>query len=185
MIYLISDTHFCHDRAFIYQPRGFSNINEMNETIVKNWNNTVTNDDEVYVLGDFFLGQDYNAIGEILNSLKGHIHLVVGNHDTPNKITEYTCWDNIVEMTDALRITYKKRQFFLCHYPTMTASLEVNPKYAIFNLFGHTHSKKKFYNDNPFMYNVACDAHNCTPISIEEIYNDIINEIKVCKSFLL
>ena len=36
MIWLTSDLHFCHDRYFIYEPRGFENIEDMNETIVNN-----------------------------------------------------------------------------------------------------------------------------------------------------
>ena len=39
MDWFTSDWHFCHDRAFIYEPRGFKNVYEMNETIIKNHNN--------------------------------------------------------------------------------------------------------------------------------------------------
>ena len=31
MIYITSDLHFCHDRGFIYGPRGFKSVHEMNE----------------------------------------------------------------------------------------------------------------------------------------------------------
>ena len=30
-IYLTSDWHFCHDQSFLYEPRGFKNVDEMNE----------------------------------------------------------------------------------------------------------------------------------------------------------
>ena len=53
MIYFISDTHFNHDREFVYGPRGFKSVKEMNETLIKNWNETVTNEDDIYVLGIF------------------------------------------------------------------------------------------------------------------------------------
>ena len=159
-IFFTSDTHFNHDREFVYSPRGFKTIQEMNGTLIKNWNETVGNDDDIYVLGDFFLGTDFNYIQEVLNKLNGRIHLVTGNHDTPLKITEYTSWNNIVEIADALRIRYKKREFFLCHYPVLTASLEQDPNKAVINLFGHTHSKDKFYEDRPYMYNVAVDAND-------------------------
>ena len=97
-IFFTSDTHFNHDREFVYSPRGFKTIQEMNGTLVKNWNETVGNDDDIYVLGDFFLGTDFNYIQEVLNKLNGRIHLVTGNHDTPSKITEYTSWNNIYEI---------------------------------------------------------------------------------------
>ena len=61
-IFFTSDTHFNHDREFVYSSRGFKTIQEMNGTLVKNWNETVGNDDDIYVLGDFFLGIDFNYI---------------------------------------------------------------------------------------------------------------------------
>lgn len=183
-IFFTSDTHFNHDREFVYSPRGFKTIQEMNGTLVKNWNETVGNDDDIYVLGDFFLGTDFNYIQEVLNKLNGRIHLVTGNHDTPSKITEYTSWNNIVEIADALRIRYKKREFFLCHYPVLTASLEQDPNKAVINLFGHTHSKDKFYEDRPYMYNVAVDANDNKPVEIEEILTAFNDKVKECISKL-
>lgn len=183
-IFFTSDTHFNHDREFVYSPRGFKTIQEMNRTLVKNWNETVGDDDDIYVLGDFFLGTDFNYIQEVLNKLNGRIHLVTGNHDTPSKIIEYTSWNNIVEIADALRIRYKKREFFLCHYPVLTASLEQDPDKAVINLFGHTHSKDKFYEDRPYMYNVAVDANDNKPVEIEEILTAFNNKVKECISTL-
>lgn len=182
---LVIPTFVSHDREFIYKPRGFNSINEMNDMLIENWNKTVGKDDDIYVLGDFFLGTDYDYIDEVLNKLNGRIHLIVGNHDTPSKITWYTSWNNIVEMADALRLKYKKREYFLCHYPVLTASLEQDPKRAVINLFGHTHSKEKFYEDSPFMYNVSVDANDNTPVSIDEINERIVEEIEKCKSFLV
>lgn len=183
-IFFTSDLHFNHDREFVYGPRGFKSIEEMNETLIKNWNETVTNTDDIYVLGDFFLGTDYDYIDEVLNKLNGHIHLVVGNHDTPSKITWYTNWNSIVEIVDALRIKYKKREFFLCHYPVLTAGLEQDPNRAVINLFGHTHSKDKFYEDRPYMYNVAVDANDNKPVEIEEILTAFNDKVKECISTL-
>ena len=184
MIYFISDTHFNHDREFVYGPRGFKSIEEMNETLIKNWNETVTNEDDIYVLGDFFLGNDMKFVEKTLNRLNGLIHLVVGNHDTPRKLEFYSGAEYISEIADALRIKYKKREFYLSHYPTLTASLEQDPNHAVINLFGHTHSKEKFYEDRPYMYNVAVDAHDNRPVSINTIVNDFDEKVKECISFL-
>lgn len=108
-IFFTSDLHFNHDREFIFGPRGFKTVQEMNEGLIRNWNEIVGKGDDIYVLGDFFLGTDYGYIKEVLNKLNDHIHLIIGNHDTPSKITEYKNWSNIVEIADALRIKYKKR----------------------------------------------------------------------------
>ena len=73
MIFLTSDCHFGHKNIIKYEPdsRGqFDSIEEMNETIIQNWNSVVNNEDTVYVLGDFFMGH-ISTIEPILNRLKG------------------------------------------------------------------------------------------------------------------
>lgn len=183
-IFFISDLHFNHDREFIYGPRGFKSIEEMNETLIKNWNETVTDADDVYVLGDFFLGTDERFVRETITKLKGKIHLIYGNHDTPKKIGWYK-EDPLIQCEGyAVKIKYKKREFYLSHYPTLTASLEQDPDRAVINLFGHTHSKDKFYEDRPYMYNVAVDANDNKPVEIEEILTAFNDKVKECISTL-
>lgn len=175
-IYLISDTHFNHDKPFIYEPRGFSSVDDMNKTIINNWNGIVTDQDDIYVLGDFFLGTDTDYIRDTIGNLRGKIHLIIGNHDTPAKIELYKEL-RICEVLYATQIKFKKRLFYLSHYPTLTATLQSNPEKAIFNLFGHTHSKDKFYENSPYMYNVAVDANDNAPVSIDFIYDSIMKKI--------
>ena len=178
MIYLTSDLHFNHDKDFIYKPRGFSSVQDMNETLVKNWNETVLDSDIVYVLGDFFLGQDFDYIKKTIEKLHGNIHLILGNHDTSAKQKIYLTMPKILSCEYATIITHKKRQFYLSHYPTMTADLQTNPDKAIYNLFGHTHSKDKFYTDSPYNYNVAVDANDNRPVSIDNIFTSIQDKVK-------
>lgn len=175
-IYLTSDTHFCHDKPFLYEPRGFNSVDEMNKTIINNWNGIVTDPDDIYVLGDFFLGTDTDYIRGTIGNLRGKIHLIIGNHDTPAKIELYKEL-RICEVLYATQIKFKKRLFYLSHYPTLTATLQSNPEKAIFNLFGHTHSKDKFYENSPYMYNVAVDANDNAPVSIDFIYDSIMKKI--------
>lgn len=183
MIYFTSDLHFNHDRAFIYEPRGFKTVDEMNETLIKNWNETISPYDSVYILGDFFLGTDKEYIHKAIDRLNGTIHLIIGNHDTPAKLNEYKETKVIVEgYADIL--SYKKQNFYLSHYPTLTATLESNPDRAIINLFGHTHSKEKFYEDRPYMYNVSVDANDNRPVDFQTIKERISAEIEKCYSYL-
>jgi calcineurin-like phosphoesterase family protein len=53
MIWLTADTHFGHTNILKYCGRPFSSIEEMDETLINNWNNKVNQDDTVYHLGDF------------------------------------------------------------------------------------------------------------------------------------
>lgn len=185
-IYFIADTHFNHDREFIWGPRGFKSIQEMNEAIITNWNNTVKSGDTVYVLGDFFLGEDFDYIKETINNLNGDIWLVRGNHDTNAKLELYhSLSPKILYAGLSYLMDYRDMHFYLSHYPTLTANLHDTRETAIFNIHGHTHSKQRFYEDRPYMYNVACDANSCTPVSFDQIISDIDAEIDKCKSFLV
>ena len=83
-IFVTSDLHFGHDREFVWKVRGFNSVMEMNEEYVKRWNRLVTNEDDVYVLGDLMLGNNNVGI-HYLNQLNGNIHVVLGNHDTPTR----------------------------------------------------------------------------------------------------
>ena len=40
-VWLTSDLHLSHDRDFIWEPRGFKSVDEMNKAIVANWNRVV------------------------------------------------------------------------------------------------------------------------------------------------
>lgn len=182
--FFTSDLHFNHDREFVWGPRGFKSCKEMNETQIANWNAVVGKNDRVFVLGDFFLGKDKDFVWDTLDKLNGEIIVVLGNHDTPAKIAIYETHPKIIAIVDAIRGFYKNRKYLGCHYITYTAGLEQDPRHAVFDLFGHTHSKEKFLEDRPTNYNVATDAHNNTPVSIDDIDNDITEKIKECIAFL-
>lgn len=79
----ISDTHLMHERLLEMQPRRFSNIDEHDEHIIRNWNSVVRDEDEVYHLGDFSmqLGRQADKVRWYFSRLKGKKHLIIGNHD--------------------------------------------------------------------------------------------------------
>lgn len=71
MIYFISDTHFWHNSIISYCHRPFSSIEDMNEKLIKNWNDTVKPEDKVYFLGDFCLSNSERT-RDVLNRLNGY-----------------------------------------------------------------------------------------------------------------
>ena len=184
-IYFTSDLHFGHDREFIWGPRGFTSVHEMNEAIVNNWNSIVNPEDDVYVLGDLMLGNNETGIG-FIKRLKGHIHVIRGNHDSDVRIKKYNYCTNIKEITEGQYLKCGEYTFYLNHFPTFTSNLEKDSslKHHLINLFGHTHQKTNFYEDIPFMYHVGVDSHNNTPVSVEEIIADIQKKVEECKKFL-
>lgn len=176
MFYVTSDTHFCHNKEFLYGPRGFSSVDEMNEAIVDNWNRTVKHDDTVYLLGDVMLNDDKTG-HQLLSSLNGHIHLIFGNHDTMGRICNgaLDTW-NMENCGYAEQFKFNGYRFYLTHYPTLTSNFDSGQplKRMLINLCGHSHTQDRFqdWGKNP-IYHCELDAHNCTPVSMEEIISDI------------
>ncbi len=183
-IFFTSDLHLCHDREFIWKVRGFKDVDEMNEAIVHRWNETVSDNDIVYVLGDLMLKDNEKGIS-ILSRLNGTIHIIVGNHDTDNRIKMYRTLPKVKSVLYSCRLRWNGYHFYLTHFPCLTGNVEKESlKQMTLNLSGHTHSNKKFFYDLPYVYNVAVDAHDCRPISIEDIVGDMKKKIDECKEML-
>ena len=174
-IFITSDTHFCHIPEFLWQPRGFKSVEEMNEAIVERWNNVVKSEDKVWHLGDIALSDTEKAI-KYINQLNGEIMWIGGNHDSANriKLILQECprifWIGWASLTKIGKISC-----YLSHYPTFTANYdEKHFSQHVINLHAHTHQKTNFLNPtNPFMYHVGMDSHNCTPIHIETAINEV------------
>ena len=184
MIYFTSDWHFFHNKSFIYEPRGFSSVEEMNEAIIQNHNKVVKENDIVYCLGDCMLNDNQKGM-ECINRLNGHKRIILGNHCTSARIELYKTLSNTEVLGYADIIKYNGYHFYLSHYPTITSNHDEDRplKQTILNLHGHTHDRRKFYQDNPTMYNVALDAHNNTPVSIDQIIEDIKAKREEYKNF--
>ena len=62
MIYFTSDHHFCHAKIINMCNRPFADLDEMHDTLIKNWNDVIGKLDEVYILGDLiFRGKGTQA----------------------------------------------------------------------------------------------------------------------------
>ena len=183
-IYFTSDTHFGHDREFIFKERGFNSVEEMNAAIIKNWNSVVQPDDTVYHLGDVMLGDNNTGI-ECLKQLNGEIHLLFGNHDTSTRQKLYAECPNVCIDGFATMIKFRGYNFYLSHYPTIVANLDEGAplKAKVINLCGHSHIKNRFKDmDKGLIYHVEIDCHNNFPILLDEILFDINNFISMDKS---
>lgn len=181
-IFLTSDLHFGHDREFIYGPRGFKSVDEQDAAIIENWNSIVSDEDDVYILGDLMLNDNIHGI-ECLKKLKGKKHIIYGNHDTETRKASYAEIGECIGWATVIK--HKKYHFYLSHYPTMTGNLEAESLHQVaINLFGHTHQQNNFYQDIPFMYHVGVDSHNNTPVLLDDIIEEIKNKVQECKDML-
>ena len=173
MIYITSDTHFNHANILKYEAetRPFETVEEMNETIINNWNSVVAEDDTIYVCGDMFMGM-LDKIEPIINRLKGKIILVRGNHDTKNRLEIYKTLG--IEIHDIAYISYKGRFFILCHFPIASQefiNMVRKDNSEVVVLYGHIHSNApKGYVDGT--YHIGIDTNDLTPISLEQIWKE-------------
>ena len=111
----------------------------MNKSLIKNWNDKVTNKDEVYILGDFTM-KGAEMASALLYSLKGKKYLIRGNHDN---FVDCTSFDQslFVSVRDYIEISYRNTQFVLFHYPIL--EWHGFGKEAVM-LHGHQHNHKYF-----------------------------------------
>jgi len=174
-IWVSSDCHFCHDKEFIFKPRGFDNVYDMNETIIKNWNSLVNYDDTVYLLGDVMLNDNFEGIN-YLRRLNGNIKIILGNHDTDTRKDLYKELYNVEVLGYATLIKANGYIFYLSHYPTLTSNHDTDKplKRQVINLCGHSHISDPFADfDKGLIYHCELDAHGNSPVSIEQIITDI------------
>ncbi len=85
MRYIISDIHLGHENVIEHCDRPFADVNEMNQTLIANWNQIVGEDDIVFFLGDLGCFADEKELNEWLTKLTGRIVFIEGNHDHPSK----------------------------------------------------------------------------------------------------
>lgn len=80
-IWVTSDEHYCHKNIIKYSNRPFNSVSEMNETLIKNFNQVVGKNDLTIHVGDFCLSSKVMQ-KEILTRLNGRHWLIWGNHDS-------------------------------------------------------------------------------------------------------
>lgn len=174
MNYYISDMHIAHKNILSYDSRPFEDTDAMAEEMTLRWNGAVTDEDCVYVLGDF-AWKDHKGL-KMLSKLRGRKFLVLGNHDHPsNETLKHFEW-----VKELALIKDGSTEVVLCHYPI--AHWDGQYRGAV-HLYGHVHRTKDYtaflrYADIcrelgiPFeCYNVGCmmPYMDYTPRTLEEI----------------
>ena len=80
-IFFTSDLHFGHENVLRFDNRPFETVDEMDDELIKRWNDKVAKGDLVYVLGDLIWKTATNEAVQIIKRLNGQIVLIKGNHD--------------------------------------------------------------------------------------------------------
>lgn len=78
--FVISDLHLGDLGIIKFENRPFISCEEYESTLISNWNSVVSNEDEVFILGDT---SEYtqDKTKEIITQLNGRKILILGNHD--------------------------------------------------------------------------------------------------------
>lgn len=133
-VFFTSDTHFGHGGALGLFRRPFASVKDMDEALIRRWNETVTAEDEVWHLGDFAVRRSPDCMMNILERLKGRKHLIAGNNDPP-AMRELRAWESV---GDYAELTVEGLRLVLCHYPFRSWN---GMGRGVVNLHGHSHGK--------------------------------------------
>jgi len=172
--FFTSDIHLRHKNILKFDKRPYSCIEEHDADIRKRWNETVNEDDEVYIIGDIaFSGADYAL--DFYNSLNGKLYLIRGNHDVrrndknqvvDNRVLSDERIINRFEWIKDYHEMYVGNQMIcLFHYPIH----EWNKCHrGSWMLFGHTHGNDN--HDESFkILNMGINLWRYKPVSYSEI----------------
>lgn len=201
-VFLTADPHWGHEGVCrfmrndgVTKLRPWDNAAEMNEAMIKNWNETVRPNDKVYVLGDVAMNK--NAFHAVMPRLNGDKVLIKGNHDIL-KLEEYVPRrkeSKSVQEQEQFDIEYenKRNVYFrdirayhvmngciLSHIPIHPESLA---RFGC-NIHGHLHANEVMvmeetrYGDrkvpDPRYLCVSVEHTNYTPILFEDALKRII-----------
>ena len=159
--FLISDTHFDHQNIIQYCDRPFDSTRQMNQSMLKNWNFTVKENDQVYFLGDIAYGRDRNPIDYWLGKLNGEVFFIRGNHDRDSTI------ERAKVIPERYGIRYKNYEFLLMHDPHRPHG------YDGWIIHGDKHNNDlKNYpliNQKNKTVNVCAELVNYVPLSLDKI----------------
>jgi calcineurin-like phosphoesterase family protein len=180
-VFLTSDTHFGHagvcrftEADGVTKIRPWTDPDEMDEAMVKMWNETVRPNDKVYHLGDVVINRKSL---KTLARLNGDKVLIRGNHDI-FRDEEYR------EYFRELRAYHVMNGMILSHIPLHEASLG---RFGV-NIHGHLHTNRVkkargidakigatlYSNENDVRYHCVCvEQTDFRPILFEDVIKRI------------
>lgn len=169
MIYFSSDHHFDHDKVIGYCQRPFEDVEQMNEGLIARHNEIVTDEDDVFILGDFCFAGAKRA-REHLKRMNGNIIRIKGNHDKNGLASS---------AFKSGKIEYGGMEITLVHKPEHYSGK--------LTFCGHMHKEWKYQNWNGqnVIINCGVDQWDYRPVSIDTLikfYNQILKTGNVLRS---
>jgi calcineurin-like phosphoesterase family protein len=165
--FVTSDFHFFHSNIIALAGRPFSNVEEMNNTMIERFNSLVEKEDQIFFLGDFNMKQgftmpDGKPFETARKQLNGEIFFIDGNHDHNGR-------NGLKTKIQGMVIRHGGIDMYLCHKPE-----DAKLKY---NLVGHTHKLQKAWKfQDKYYVNCCVEAWNYYPINLDTIVGKYYNK---------
>lgn len=185
-LWFISDTHFGHARIIELAGRPFGSVTDMDEQIVRDWNDKVAPEDVVIHLGDLALGDLASSLHRT-SRLNGRRFLIPGNHDRvslaydhgkqiESKLPMYedAGWTVLPE---SIALNLGGRAVTLAHYPySGFGDSHGDERYGHLRpvdlglplIHGHVHEALPHEHHGRLM-NVSVEVVGYTPVSLTEV----------------
>ena len=161
-IFITADLHLSHWKIIVYAERPYKNVEDMNKSLIDNWNNTVDGNDTIFHLGDF-CRRDHKYFEGML---KGKIIHIRGDHD--NKIDE---------AVESCVFKFNNHNILMKHVLELDKERQSELDNIDMVLCGHHHEKWKIQ-DTGFlnskrqpvkMINCGVDIWDYKPVKIETL----------------
>ncbi|QHJ85013.1 MAG: hypothetical protein [Bacteriophage sp.] len=182
-IFFTSDTHFFHENVIRLDSRTFANMDEMLDSMLQKWNSKVSDQDTVYILGDYTWKLDDPQI-DYLKQLKGHKRIIQGNHCPRNPGRKYKDLFVSIKDYDEIKVPLDFGEVKKCVLSHYFIPLYNGHYHGNIMLYGHSHTTeesvveenyKSWLNAHGYpclSYNVGCMRWNYEPVTLEEILKE-------------
>lgn len=137
--------------------------------MVQNWNSKVSQNDQVFFLGDFAFYKSFEKLSELVNSLNGTKVMIMGNHD--KNINPHQSFWRKVGFNHVYKYPIIIQGFYiLSHEPVF-----INEHMPYINVHGHIHEKN--YDFKQYV-NVCVEQIDYTPIKLNSIIKSVETKIQ-------
>ncbi len=168
-LFFTSDTHFGHAKIIEY-GRKFKTVDEMDETLIRNWNSVVPKDGTVIHCGDFSFHKPKKT-EEIRAALNGRIILIEGNHDIhlldryPELSLLFQGVHQLIELKVRERGVEDRQRISCCHYAMRIWN---KSHQGAWQVYGHSHGSMQ---DNPSLVSmdVGTDVNDYKPLTYDQV----------------
>lgn len=157
MIYVTANTNFFDPNIIAQRNLPFKTVEQMNETIIYNWNKAVDKNDTVLHMGNF-ARCSASSIDSLIKKLHGNIILFPGLLDDKSILEKCS----VILLPEEIHMDTYDKTIIFSHHPMLE---HLNSEIYI-SIHGHHYTEYTFYKN---FINVSMDYWNFLPIPLPEI----------------